>query len=67
MGTDSSADTLAVKSVSCALGRASLAALGDDAGRWGSYYDHEPVVLAGHLPRAMAQLARRKAGLAGRV
>lgn len=50
-----------------ALGRASLAALGDDAGRWGSYYDHEPVVLAGHLPRAMAQLARRKAGLAGRV
>ena len=48
-----------------ALGRASRAALGDDAASWGSYYDHEPVVLAGHLQRAMAQLARRKAGSAG--
>ncbi|MFM9917033.1 MAG: thermostable hemolysin [Rhizobacter sp.] len=49
-----------------ALGRATQAALGDDAVHWGSYYDHEPVVLAGQLQRAMAQLARRKAGSAGR-
>lgn len=49
-----------------ALGRASRAALGADAASWGSYYDHEPVVLAGHLQRAMAQLARKKAGSAGR-
>ena len=53
--------------VSAAVCLAIYFAAGDDAGRWGSYYDHEPVVLAGHLPRAMAQLARRKAGLAGRV
>lgn len=49
-----------------ALGRADPAALGDDLVHWGSYYDHEPVVLAGHLPRAIGQLARRRAGSAGR-
>jgi hypothetical protein len=43
-----------------ALGTASPDALGDDANRWGSYYDHRPVVLAGHLQHALRQLARRQ-------
>jgi len=42
-----------------ALGTANRSALGSDIGQWGSYFEHCPVVLAGHLPRALAQLARR--------
>ena len=42
-----------------ALGTASCSALGADTGEWGSYYDHGPVVLAGHLQRALLQLACR--------
>lgn len=49
-----------------ALGRAHPAALGDEATRWGSYYDHQPVVLAGQLKQVVGQLARRQAGSAGR-
>jgi len=41
------------------LGRADPAALGEDALHWGRYYDHRPTVLAGYLPRALQQLARR--------
>jgi hypothetical protein len=41
------------------LGVADPAALGSEAVHWGSYYDHRPLVLAGHLPQAMRQLARR--------
>lgn len=48
-----------------ALGRADPAALGADARRWGSYYDHHPVVLAGHLQQALHQLARRQVGTGG--
>jgi hypothetical protein len=43
------------------LGRAEPAALGEDALHWGRYYDHRPTVLAGYLPRALQQLARRDA------
>lgn len=43
-----------------ALGRADPAVLGDDLARWGSYYDHSPVVLAGNLPQVVSQLARRR-------
>jgi hypothetical protein len=42
-----------------ALGVADPALLGDEAGAWGSYYDHRPVVLAGHLELALQALARR--------
>jgi Thermostable hemolysin len=45
-----------------ALGVADPAMLGPDAGHWGSYYDHRPVVLAGQLQQAMHQLARRLGG-----
>ena len=41
-----------------ALGTASAAALGPEAARWGRYYEHQPVVLAGNLPLALRQLAR---------
>jgi len=41
------------------LGVADPAALGDEAGRWGSYYDHRPLVLAGQLGQALETLARR--------
>ncbi|MDL2337209.1 MAG: thermostable hemolysin [Pseudomonadota bacterium] len=44
-----------------ALGVADPAALGAELSHWGSYYDHRPVVLAGHLPQALQQLARRQA------
>jgi hypothetical protein len=43
-----------------ALGAANPIAQNADADRWGSYYDHRPVVLAGHLQRALLQLARRR-------
>ena len=42
-----------------ALGVADPAALGPDAAHWGSYYDHRPVVLAGHLHQALRRLARQ--------
>ncbi len=44
------------------LGVANPAALGDDAVNWGSYYEHSPLVLAGHLPQAMRRLATQSAG-----
>ena len=44
-----------------ALGRADPAVLGTDAGRWGRYYEHRPVVLAGQLRQALQQIARREA------
>ena len=43
-----------------ALGPADPAALGRDVGRWGSYYDHHPVVLAGRLQQVLQQLERRR-------
>jgi len=43
-----------------ALGVADPVVLGDDAGRWGSYYDHRPLVLAGQLEQALEILARRR-------
>lgn len=39
------------------LGCADPARLGAEAADWGSYYDHHPAVLAGHLPEALRQLA----------
>ena len=44
-----------------ALGAADPQRLGEQAARWGSYYEHQPVVLAGHLSQALNQLARRLA------
>lgn len=44
-----------------ALGRADAAVLGDEASRWGRYYEHRPVVLAGQLRQALMQIARRDA------
>lgn len=41
------------------LGPADPAALGNEAAEWGTYYDHGPLVLAGHLPDALRQLAGR--------
>jgi AcrR family transcriptional regulator len=40
------------------LGVADPALLGSDAGPWGRYYDHSPLVLAGHLPKALRHIAR---------
>ncbi|QPF76563.1 hypothetical protein G8A07_11620 [Roseateles sp. DAIF2] len=45
-----------------ALGAADPAKLGDAASSWGRYYEHHPVVLAGYLPQALQQLARRAEG-----
>jgi hypothetical protein len=42
-----------------ALGVADPATLGDEAARWGRYYDHRPVVLAGAIEPALQALARR--------
>ncbi len=44
-----------------ALGVADPAVLGEEAVRWGSYYDHRPVVLAGQIDLALRALARRRA------
>jgi hypothetical protein len=33
--------------------------LGEEAAHWGSYFDHEPIVVAGHLPAALATLRHR--------
>jgi Thermostable hemolysin len=46
-----------------ALGVADPSKLGETAQHWGSYYDHHPVVLAGHLGQALQQLARRQQGV----
>lgn len=46
------------------LAAADPAALGAAAQRWGSYYEHAPVVLAGHLPQALRHLQRRAEGRA---
>lgn len=42
-----------------ALGAAHAAALGAEAAHWGSYYEHQPVVLAGHLGLALRHMERR--------
>ncbi len=42
-----------------ALGAADPDVLGQDVGRWGSYYDHHPVVLASQLQHVLHQLRRR--------
>lgn len=44
-----------------ALGVADPARLGAEAGAWGHYYAHRPVVLAGSLDAALQALARRQA------
>lgn len=46
--------------VPLALGVADPAMLGAEAAQWGSYYDHRPIVLAGHLDAALQMLARRQ-------
>jgi hypothetical protein len=43
-----------------ALGRADADALGGQAGEWGSYYEHHPVVLAGQMQPALRWLQRRQ-------
>ena len=48
-----------------ALGVADPHALGDERLRWGRYYEHEPVILAGYLPQAMSRLAGRHRVAAG--
>jgi hypothetical protein len=47
------------------LGRADATALADEAGGWGSYYDHEPAVLAGDLRTALHHLRRGRVGSDG--
>jgi len=42
-----------------AIAPARGACLGAEAAAWGSYYDHEPIVMAGHLPTALRGLQRR--------
>lgn len=49
-----------------ALGAADPAVLGDEAALWGTYYSHEPVVLAGEVQPALRRLAH-KAGTQGGV
>lgn len=41
-----------------ALGLADPARLDGQVAEWGSYYDHHPVVLAGHLPLALRRIAQ---------
>jgi len=48
-----------------ALAPADPARLGADAALWGSYYEHEPVVLAGEIQPALRRLARRTSVSAG--
>jgi hypothetical protein len=43
-----------------ALAPADPARLGPEAAQWGSYYEHEPVVLAGEILPALRRLARRQ-------
>lgn len=42
-----------------ALAPADPAALADEASEWGTYYDHQPVVLAGELRSSLRRLADR--------
>lgn len=48
-----------------ALGAADPASLGEEAADWGSYYAHQPLVLAGELQPALRRLARRCAPAPG--
>jgi hypothetical protein len=41
------------------IGAAPAERLGPMAADWGTYYDHEPLVMAGHLPTAAQALALR--------
>ena len=43
------------------LGAATPGALGSEAAAWGTYYEHLPMVLAAHLPRALSRLSRSRA------
>jgi hypothetical protein len=43
------------------LGAATPGALGSEAAAWGTYYEHLPMVLAAHLPRALRRLTRSRA------
>ncbi|MBC5784895.1 thermostable hemolysin [Ramlibacter sp. USB13] len=43
-----------------ALAPADPGRLGREAAQWGSYYQHEPVVLAGEIQPALRRLARRQ-------
>lgn len=45
-----------------ALGVADPDKLGEQAADWGSYYDHRPLVQAGHLRHALQALQRRGGG-----
>jgi hypothetical protein len=50
------------------LGAADAAALGDERREWGRYYDHDPRVMAAHLPqssRRLATIERRRARWSG--
>ena len=42
-----------------ALASARRERLGVDGDSWGSYFDHDPIVMAGHLPTALRRLKRR--------
>jgi len=42
------------------LAEADPALLGDEIARWGSYYDHRPVVLAGRIDVALQVFSRRR-------
>lgn len=48
-----------------ALARAHPAAVADDAADWGTYYEHEPVVLAGELQPSLRRLAHRSGVVRG--
>lgn len=45
------------------LGAADPAVLGEEAAHWGSYYEHQPVVLATHLRRALRRYMARRTGV----
>jgi hypothetical protein len=42
-----------------ALAAADPSVLGEEAASWGSYYEHQPLVLAGEIQPALRRLARR--------
>jgi len=47
--------------VPLSLAEADPAVLGAEIARWGSYYDHRPVVLAGRIDVALQAFSRRRA------
>ena len=47
------------------LGAADPALLGDEAMHWGSYYEHQPVVLAGQLRRALRRDRAHRSSASG--